>query len=298
MPLSRPPMGVLPIDGLLVEERSPYVTCMRSFKKTLGVMAVVADIALMMTGCVTGVVDLDDDFNHSGNVEVSASFSRTLVLDDQVSIRITGANGSVQLMGVPDAQEVVVEAVRRVRSDSRNDAEAHLPDVQVLVEVRSHEFEIKTVQPNSSHGRTYVVDYDITVPSHLLPSIANGNGSIHLEGIQADIDVTNGNGEVVLMDVEGSSWVSVGNGGISTWAFLPSGGQIVHSLGNGTLFLSIQPQVSASFGARVGNGTINVTGLNLSQVVSSPRQLQGLLGTGEGYIDLSAGNGQIRVQGG
>ncbi|NNM07458.1 MAG: hypothetical protein HKO65_20375 [Gemmatimonadetes bacterium] len=271
---------------------------MRGLRGKLGLVAIVADISLMLNGCVTGVVDLDDDFDHSGKVEVSAHFTRTLDLDDQASIRVTGANGSIRIWGIPGAQEIVVDAERTVRSDTRRDAEAHLPDVQVLAEARQYEFEIKTVQPTHTHGRTYVVDYEITVPAHLLTSIANGNGSIRVEGVGADVNVTNGNGDVALVDVEGSSWISVGNGEISAWTFLPPGGQIVHSIGNGTLFLEVQPEVSASFGAKVGNGIINVSGLDLSQTVATPRQIQGILGSGNGLIDLSAGNGQIRVQGG
>jgi len=271
---------------------------MKRTRKTLGVMAVVADLALLMTGCVTGVVDLDDDSNHSGNVEVSASFSQTLALGDQTAVRVVGANGTVRIWGILGAEDVVVDAIRRVRSNSRWDAEEHLADVQVATKVLPHEVEIKTVQPNHSDGRTYVVDYEITMPAHLLPTVTNGNGSIRLEGIHADMSVTNGNGTVELIDVTGSSWVSVGNGGIAAWTYLPLGGQIVHAIGNGTIFLSVQPQVSASFGAKVGNGTISVTGLQLQQVVTTPRHLQGILGSGQGLIDLTSGNGQITVQGG
>lgn len=267
----------------------------KKMKRTLGVLAVAADL---LTGCVAGVVNLDDDGSYSGDIEASATFSRILELEDQESVRITGANGSVRIWGVPGAQEVVVDAVRRVRSNSRQDAQEQLNHLQVSVNSWPDEFEIKTVQPSQSHGRTYIVDYEVTVPSHLVSKVANGNGSIHLEGIHANIEVSNGNGDVALVGVTGSSWVSVGNGGISTWAHLPEGGQIVHSIGNGTIFLSVQPQVSASFGAQVGNGTITLSGLDLQQVVSSPRHLYGVLGSGNGVIDLSSGNGQIQVQGG
>ena len=274
------------------------MSTMKSIKRTLGVMAVVADLTLLMTGCVTGVVDLDDDWDFSGNVEASATFTQTLELGDQLAIRVTGANGSVRIWGVPGAQEVIVDAVRRVRSNSRPDAEAHLVDLQVEVRARPQEFEIKTVQPSQSHGRTYIVDYEITVPAHLLSAVTQGNGSIRLEGVHADVEVANGNGQVSLVDVVGSSWVSVGNGEISSWTHLPDGGQIVHSIGNGTIFLSVQPQVSATFIAQVGNGTINLSGLDLQQLVSTPRSLHGVLGLGEGVIDLSSGNGQIQVEGG
>jgi hypothetical protein len=271
---------------------------MKSAKKILGVVAVVVDVVLSATGCVSGVVDLDDGVDHSRKVEVSASFSRTLPVDEQVAVRITGANGTIRIWGVPGADRVVVEAIRRVKSDSRQDAERHLAYLQVLAQTQAQEVEIRTVQPSQSHGRSYIVDYDIRVPDHLVPSVINGNGSIRLEGFQADVAVQNGNGDVKLVDVTGSSWVSVGNGEISTWTYLPEGGQIVHAIGNGTIFLSVQPQVSASFGAKVGNGTISVTGLDLQQVISSPRQLHGILGSGDGLIDLTTGNGEIRVQGG
>jgi hypothetical protein len=68
-------------------------------------------------------------------------------------------------------------------------------------------------------------------------------------------------------------------------------------VGNGSLFLSVQEDVSGQFGAKVGNGTIKVSGLDLQDVVSTPHQVSGVLGSGQGLIELSAGNGEIRVQG-
>ena len=273
---------------------------MKSVKRILGVAAVVADLMLSTTGCSVDVVgvDLDGDGHHSGNVEVSAAFSYHLDFEDQVGIRITGANGSIRVFGVPGAQEVLVTGVRRVRSDSRGDAQAHLAELQVSAQAGPVDFEIKTRQPSQTNGRTYIVDYEISVPAKLNATVTNGNGVIRLEGIHADLKVANGNGDVDLIDVSGSSWVSLGNGEIAAWTHLPLGGQVVHSVGNGSMFLSVQPQVSAAFGAKVGNGTINVTGLDMHQLVSTPRQMKGLLGSGQGLIELSAGNGVIKVQGG
>jgi hypothetical protein len=261
-------------------------------------MAAVADIALLSTGCISGVVDLDDDWDHSGKAEAAVAFSATLPLGSQTAIKIVGANGTVRVWGDPAAQEVTVDGVRRVRSDTRADAEANLPRLKVVTEAHSSEFEVRTIQPTNTHGRTYVVDYDITVPIDLCTKVTHGNGSVRIDGMVADVDVTHGNGEVELVDLVGSHWVSLGNGEVSAWAHLPAGGQIVHSVGNGSVFLSVQREVSASFGAKVGNGTISLTGLDLQQAVSGKRHLHGVLGSGAGLIDLSAGNGQIRVQGG
>jgi hypothetical protein len=270
---------------------------MKRTKRLITLAAVIADIVVWTNGCVQGVVDIDDGVHHGGNHEASAPFFRTEALVNEGRVRIVGGNGSIRVWGIPGAGEVVIDAVRRVRSDSRADAEAHLSEVQVLVRSVSGVLEVKTLQPDRTHGRSYIVDYEITVPAQVQAQVANGNGTVRLEGIQADLEVQNGNGDVSLVDVAGSSWVGVGNGTVSTWAFLPDGGQLVHAVGNGTIQLSVQPDVDASFDAKVGNGTISMTGLDLHDVVTSPRHLQGVLGLGSGLIDLAVGNGQIRVQG-
>lgn len=274
---------------------------MKRIKKAFGVAALVVDLTLVLTGCIGGVVDLGDDYNdsnHSGQAEATAASSRTVGLVDQTTVQVEGTNGAIRIWGVEGLETVEVAAIRRVRSNSHQDAFDHLSELQVLVETRPAEILIKTLQPQQSFGRTYAVDYDITVPPHLIHEVYNGNGSVRLEGVSADVEVKNGNGDVTLEDVVGSSHVTVGNGKISARTFLPEGGQIVHSAGNGSILLSLQPQVSASFGAKVGNGTISLSGLDLQGILSTPRELQGTLGAGTGTIQLALGNGQIRVEGG
>jgi len=272
---------------------------MKRNRKTLGIMAVVADLTLLLSGCVTGVVDLDDDdWDHSGNYEASADFSETVGAASRTALHVLGGNGKVEIWGIPGTTEITIDAVRRVRSSSQADAARHLDDLQVLVNVNYDDVVVKTLPPDHSHGRTYIVDYEITVPPHLVSRVANGNGQVRIEGMSTDIHVENGNGDVALVDVLGSSWVTVGNGQISTWAFLPDDGRIVNAVGNGSIFLEVQPQVSATFDAKVGNGSISLCDLDLQQMMSTPRQLRGVFGEGDGTIDLALGNGQIHVQGG
>jgi hypothetical protein len=269
---------------------------MKRFRKTTGVAAVVADLTLLMTGCITGVVDLDDD-SHSGNAEASALFMKTVDVENQTTIQVVGGNGAVEVWGVPGATEVTIDAVRRVKSDSQADANLHLDDLQVAVTKGPGEVKVQTVQPDHTGGRTYIVDYEITVPDGLFVRVTNGNGAVRIEGTDGDVQVENGNGDVTLVDVVGNSWIALGNGQLSTDTFLPDEGEIIYAVGNGTILLAVQPQVSADFEAKVGNGSISLTGLDLQQVVTTPRHLQGKLGTGTGRIDLSLGNGTVQVTG-
>ncbi len=248
------------------------------------------------TGCIVGIVDLDSDVN-SGEEEASQLFSRVLGVDTQVSIRIIGLNGAIKVRGVEGTQEVTVRAERRVRSETLEDAQEHLHLVQVLLHVGRDQILIETDQPRHTGGRSYLVDYEITVPSDLDVVVTNGNGPVQLEDLRSDVRLETGNGDVTILALSGSSWVTVGNGTVNASVDLPLGGNAVYVVGNGTMVFSVQPDVSAQLNARVGNGSISVTGLELVNPVSAPNLFSSLLGSGAGLIDLTVGNGWVQVKG-
>jgi hypothetical protein len=242
------------------------------------------------------VVDLDGDWG-GNKVAATATFSREIPLISQTGLRMVGINGSIEVRGQPGFDRVRIEAVRRVRSHSRSDAEDHLRLLQVSVKAGGNDVLVETVQPKKSNGREYQVDYVVTVPDDFWADVVNANGSILLQDLQANAWIQNANGNVTLREFTGSSWVSLGNGQVEAAIHLPAGGQIVHTVGNGGVSLTVQPDVSASFGAQVGNGAISLSGLTLTQSVSGHNTLHGMLGTGAGVIDLSVGNGWITAHG-
>jgi hypothetical protein len=211
---------------------------------------------------------------------------------------MVGVNGTIEIQGRPGFDQVRVEAIRRVRSKTRHDAQAHLPHLQIAVSAGSDDILLETVQPKNSDGREYQVDYVVTVPQDFWADVVNANGSVNLKDLFANAWVQNANGDIFLKDLTGSSWVTLGNGKIEAQVHLPPAGRLVHSVGNGGVALTVQPEVSAIFGAQVGNGSISLTGLNLSQSVAGPHSLHGVLGDGSGAIELSVGNGWIQARGG
>lgn len=263
---------------------------------SLGRVALVGLLGFSLTGCVIGVLDLDGDFN-TGEEEASERFSQVIGVDTQLAVRIIGQNGFIKVRGVAGVEEVTVLAERRVRSESLEDAQEHLHLVQVRLYRERDEILIETEQPSHSGGRSYLVDYEVTVPSDLDVVVTNGNGAIQLEDLRSDVRLETGNGNVTILALSGSSWVVVGNGNVDASLSLPVGGRAVYSVGNGSVDLSIQPDVSARLNARVGNGSISVTGLKLIDPVSAPNLFSSVLGSGAGLIDLSVGNGWVRVRG-
>jgi hypothetical protein len=273
---------------------------MKKLRRLVGPLALALDSAFLLTGCVADVVvGLDDDVDWGDNrVEVTATFFEEVPIGSQTGLRVAGVNGTVEVRGQAGFDHVRIEAVRRVRSKTRSDALGHLPYLQVEVSYSSTNFLVETVQPNSSGGREYQVDYRITVPRDLWVDVTNANGSVLLEDLNANVWVQNANGNICVKEVTGSSWITLGNGEIDARVFLPVAGQAVYSVGNGGLSLTVQPEVSATFGAQVGNGTISLSGLTLSESVAGTNSLQGVLGGGSGTIDLSVGNGWIHAKGG
>ena len=260
-------------------------------------------LATALGGCVIDIADvcLDDEWAH-GAVEVSASFFRSVSASGLNSLNLVGGAGTVTIQGQPGQSqpgqsEILIHAQRRVRADTRREAEEALRNLRVMVGFQGPTLQIETRHPDPPRGRTYLVDYEITVPEHFQLSLVNGSGNLGVVNLQGNLTIESGNGDIILEDFRGSSWVSLGNGEIDGKLILPLQGHLVHTVGNGGIRLQVQQEVSAEFSAQVGNGTIDLSGLEFSIWASGPGFAQGTLGTGQGSITLSVGNGWVRVEG-
>lgn len=258
--------------------------------------AAMAVCCLLMNGCIVGIIDLDDD--GPWDKEASTVVTRSVPLSTQDGLHVTGLNGTVVVTGIPGLDEITVRATKTVSSSSIVDAEAHLSSIHVSVHTSAHTVFVETDQPSQAGNRSYRVDYEITLPEDLFLSIVNANGNVRAEGMRWEFEAEVANGNVEIVDGHGSAWVTIGNGTLIADLFLPDGGEIVFSVGNGSALLDVQPEVSAEFSAQVGNGTIVISGLTIQDQTSAPNVFRGTLGDGAGSIDVTVGNGTIRVNGG
>ncbi|MFQ5571348.1 MAG: DUF4097 domain-containing protein [Rhodothermales bacterium] len=267
---------------LKIHTRKTQVHARTSHKVLLHTVPFLIVALLFLNGCDT-VEPMDEDdvdiWTLNDDYVASASFSYEVAVAQHTRIRLDAVNGPVEIHGDPDATSVRIAGKRRVGSESMQDAERHLEDLEVRVEDHTDEVFIKTVQPQQFQGRTYLVDYTITLPEHL------------------DVDVDQINGDIKVRNVTGSVWVALANGVIDCFATLPPTRLVDLALGNGDIKLGIPTSTSAEFSARVTNGHISTSNLILEGLVRSPRSLIGRLGDGEGTIELKAVNGNIHVAG-
>ena len=249
------------------------------------------------------------------NFEASEDFSFTVAVTSQTSLIVNGINGNVEVTGSAAATEVTVAGTKRVKSESVEDARDNLSRLTVNASSTSTAVFAETTQPAETGGRTFIVDYRITVPASLRVEVSNLNGNVHVQQTVSNVEVVNLNGNVDLDEVAGIASVtltngnididdhagSVGaittNGNVQTEAVLPLNGTLDLASTNGNVQITVPQNTSADVTASLANGQIRVSNLTLSNLVQTPTSLSGTLGAGEGTIDLTTVNGDVDLIG-
>lgn len=239
----------------------------------------------------------DDDITGNLAFEAAASFSISVERTTQTRFRLEGINGSIAVVGVTDSDSIRVTGMRIVRANSQEEADDHLPDLQIQLDERTDAIVIRTIQPESTAGRSYQVEYDVTVPRDLEVIIESANGRIDVASVRSDLSVENANGDVTLTGIIGDVSVVLGNGQVECECTLRLDGTIGIEVGNGTITLAIPRNSSAQLSATVGNGEVTLSNLVLENASISTRIVTGRLGAGQGTISLIMGNGTINVVG-
>ena len=239
---------------------------MRTTTNTLA-LALVALFALVFSfGCADIAVNPTADVTGPGNIvntkaKAKESFSYNVDLTTQLTLRVDGINGSVNVVSVSGTNQVTISGEKEVRADTYSEAKAGLKNVQVEIDKNSNELIVKTLQPDYSDGKSYNLDYTIAVPSHLNVVVKNVNGSI------------------------------------SAKLYVAQNGTVDLSLQNGSIKLDVPQNTSAEFYARLEIGSITTQNLMFHNRVETSRTLQGTLGNGDGTISLNTTNGNINVSG-
>lgn len=255
-------------------------------------------VALLAVTLLPACTD-DQDHNGVGNTDFFAEESLSVDIMRQTRTRfaLQGINGTVRISGSTGASGFSIDAVRRVESDSFDDAAEHLEQLQVVVDSSGTQVLVRTDQPHDTGGRNYIVTYVIEVPADVVVVIANVNGNITVDSLNAAVTLACVNGNINATALTDNSALAVVNGTINATLSLPPGGQAVLGVTNGNIALRIPKDTSAQFAATVVNGTISLTELLLSDVAQTPTSLTGTLRDGDGNITLSAVNGNIAVTG-
>ena len=222
------------------------------------------------------------------NFEAAGTFSLEVPVVNHTKFSLIGIDGEIDTDGDAGAGSVKITGVKRVLSESVADAEAHLQDLNVDVQDLVTEIRVETIQPTSTGGRSYIVNYTVDLPDFMEDHVTNTNGIITLDSISNDVTVINLNGSVAITNHNGSASVNLLNGKIEGLVTLPLNGVVDMTTLNGDIEVAIPVNTSAIVSANVTVGTVTAQDLTLQNGKSTPTFLSGTLGSGQGAIQLEA----------
>ena len=249
-------------------------------------------VLVLGTGC-------DDDSCSPGGFcyVAEAVFFEEVPVTGQTDLFLWGSNGNVRIGVHRDADRVMVSGTRSVRSDSEADAALRLEDLTVEVRAYFDRIMIDTMQPEDTEGRSYSVEYDVTLPADMIAHASIVNGNCRSTGATAGTLLSTINGNIDAVDLRGPATLVTVNGDVRADAVLADADEVMLLSVNGHLDLTVPLATSALVEARVHDGAISVRDLVLADLVRTNISLSGQLGDGAGVITLQTTNGNITLRG-
>ncbi|UCE66253.1 MAG: hypothetical protein JSU85_15645 [Candidatus Zixiibacteriota bacterium] len=265
-------------------------------RKLISLFVFISVMGLCITTCDNDTTGSGRNVNNT-DFMASESFEYAVGVVDHTRFSLAAINGTVNITGVPGADSVMISGEKSVGSESMEDAEDYLQFLEVTVEDNISGVAVRTEQPANTYGRSYTVDYNITIPRDFIVVATAVNGLIFISTINNNITVQHVNGQISINEIFGSANVTMVNGQIIGDITLPPDGMIDMLTVNGDINLIMPQNTSAEFSAIVANGYINVYNLVLHDQVSTNTSVSGTLGDGQGTISLLVTNGGINVAG-
>lgn len=228
------------------------------------------------------------------------------------ALNIETENGQI-VSSVEEGDSIYIDVKLWATGRSDNDAEAHINDITVheTIDTVNNSLRIFIDIPENE-PRSYGGDVTVTLPSSIALILESSNGNISVDGHQANVDIYSANGEVEVSDTKGIATISTDNGKITVSRHTgnitatTSNGEIVADVimpvtegscrfetSNENVTLAVPDSVGAGINLKTSNGTISVTGLELTDTNDDPDIFEAIMGDGSGTIELETSNGNV-----
>jgi hypothetical protein len=257
-------------------------------------------IPVVLLVCLLALASCGDDGSSrppSNDFYAEQEFSIDIDVDGEESFRVEGISGSIEIAGAQGTDQVQVTGVRRVESDTQEDADARLVGLTVKNTTDGTYILVKTNQPGNTEGRNYIVNYTVTVPNYLKVVVTSGAGEVTVQSVQNGVTVSNAVGPVSVTDIYGGLNLSAAAGSIDASVTMPLGENVLITTGTGDIELEIPQDTSARVSATAGVGSIVVSNLTIIGRVDEGNSITGTIGKGNGSITLVTSVGNITLTG-
>lgn len=230
-------------------------------------------------------------------------FKQTYSVQPGGELAVWNVNGSISIEAW-DRPEVLVEAEKVVKSNSRRRAEAAMEDLRIRVDASSHRVAVTTETPKGSDGLfgwlsgnniDYSVTYRISVPREFDLDVETTNGGIETRAVRGRIEVDSTNGKILVYDAAGSLDASTTNGSIEAELREVEGSSMRLGTTNGRITIRLPEGVGADIDASTTNGSIE-SEFPVTTTTFRRTKLNGSINGGGPAFRLRTTNGSIRIE--
>ena len=226
------------------------------------------------------------------------SFSFEVHATELVGLRLEGYDGKVRINAEEGGQDqVVVSGVRWAEAETLSIAQAALADLDVAKQIDSGVLTLRTARTELAGVVRHGVDYEIAVPEAFAVSVLSEDGGVLVEGPTGAVTVKSSRGDVTVCGATGSVQLDVAEGHVFSLGSLPSGGELRVDLGKGDIWSAVPFDTSAKVVAQAGGGGVTILDLPLENIQGDGSKVSGVLGVGDGLVQLSTQGGDVALQG-
>jgi putative adhesin len=262
-----------------------------------------AAAGLVLSAAIAGLAACDIQVRENGSLKVGLfsaqatdDWTRTYPLAAGGRIEVANLNGPIEVSEAAAGGNVEVHA--SIIAKALTDAVAK----EILSKGRIEEttspagVKIETVMPKPNPG-SYEVRYQIKVPAGVEAQVSTTNGSVKATGLTGKLKASVVNGPVELNDMAGALDATSVNGPVSVKLTNVTAPVRLETT-NGRLTLELPKASRANLSARVVNGGLTVSGLQVQEQRGNRiRNLETVLNGGGPPIDLRATNGRMTITG-
>lgn len=261
----------------------------------------------VLTAATAGLAALAGCAGFTGPTTIDVS-TESVPREGAAMVTIETPNGDAEVRSdesLADAVEVTV--TKRVRGDA-----GLFGDVALEVSSGGDALAIGVAYETTA-ARRVTVDLEVRVPADLaVTQVASANGDVTATDVVGDVTLQTANGDASASGVTGTVRLRAGNGAVTASdcrsirsarsgngdveLTLPIvAGPLTASSANGDVDVGIPGDTDAEVLLQAGNGEVDAERLTFSETQSTDGRLQGTLGDGGPLLELSSGNGDVRL---
>ncbi len=207
---------------------------------------------------------------------------------------VENVNGDIEVLGYEE-ELILIEATKVAKKKE------YLKNLNVIIEREG-----KTLHISTKHTRSYLlgflpvkmggsVKYKIFIPKNVNLDIETVNGNIFVEKVEGNIKGESVNGNLTLKEISGKGNFETVNGEIRSEILNNVPNLRVESV-NGDIYIKAEKNLNANYSIEVVNGKIKLIPSIMEIKSSTPKEISGKWGKGEGEIHIETVNGDVTIE--